>query len=119
MFKLNARDSFSALEGLELDSQPVGVGSDEPVVEVEVEEEEVKAPSKLKDMKKICLTIETQDFTNPLTLEQEAYKERIKDFLDMQKVTLTFKATQAGLDDVLVKEFLTLEKISDFDFDNF
>jgi hypothetical protein len=73
----------------------------------------------LSDLKKVCLTIETQDFTNPLTMEQDNYKERIKDFLAMQKATLTFKATQAGLDDVLVKEFLQVEKISDFDFDNF
>ena len=43
------------------------------------------------------LAIETRAFSNPLTVEQESYKNKIKEFIEMEKVKLIFKACKAGM----------------------
>lgn len=43
-------------------------------------------------MKKLNLTIETKEFSNPLSHEQEAYKDKIKEFIEMETLKLVFRA---------------------------
>ena len=69
--------------------------------------------------KKLNLTIETKEFVNPLNQEQEAYKEKIKEFVEMETLKLVFRACQTGLTEQEVKQFIKTHKVADFDLENF
>lgn len=63
------------------------------------------------------LTIETED-SSPGGGGTD-YKEKIREFIEMEKLKLLFKAIQSGLPEQKVQEFLEKETIADFDLQNF
>jgi len=50
--------------------------------------------------------------------EQESYKEKIKLFIEMEKMKLVCRAMQIGLPEKEVMGLLDDENIADFDLDN-
>lgn len=51
--------------------------------------------------------------------DKEGYKVKIREFIEMEKVKLLFRAMQSGLPEQKVAEFLEKEAIADFDLQNF
>lgn len=51
--------------------------------------------------------------------DKEEYKSKIREFIEMEKVKLLFRAMQSGLPEQKVSEFLEKEAIADFDLQNF
>ena len=62
-------------------------------------------------------TLETQINTESCE-EPESYKEKIKLFIEMEKMKLVCKAIQIGLPEKEVMSLLDEENIADFDLDN-
>jgi hypothetical protein len=74
---------------------------------------EVSEKVSLKDSS----TMETQINTDVCD-EQENYKEKIKLFIEMEKMKLVCRAMQIGLPEKEVMSLLDDENIADFDLDN-
>lgn len=85
---------------------------DEPVVEVVPDR---KLDSEKQAWKK-TLTINTEDSSPGGGTD---YKEKIKEFIAMEKLKLLFRAIQSGLPEKKVQEFLETETLADFDLQNF
>lgn len=62
-------------------------------------------------------TLETQINTDILD-EPESYKEKIKLFIEMEKMKLVCRAMQMGLPEKDIMSLLDDENIADFDLDN-
>lgn len=106
------RNSLVVLNEEDISFRATEETTDEPVVEV--------VPDKKLDTEKQAwkkmLTINTEDSSPGGGTD---YKEKIKEFIAMEKMKLLFRAIQSGLPEKKVQEFLDTETLADFDLQNF